>query len=482
MLRTPVENPSIPADTSRGATALFPEGNRLRRLRDALGARFQTAAFAHLLPALGPPARDPARLARVPVLPCLAGLSERQAAEHVRRGMDGQEAWALPLAAPGFDASVLSECRPRLITGHAEPVRFETFLTRVQEQGWLKARGRQRTDSPPVLAAIRTLHRVTWVGETVRHARPALATVAPDGLQRQSTPDGFDRSRHRLADSRLPSTPEERQPLAVTMGRDGFPLRTAVRAPTAPLGLRERPAVEGWRRVGRQPYDAYAPASAGRWRPTADVPPHALLLCSPYDGDARDATKRETHWTGEKVHRTETGDAESPPRLTHVATTPATTTDGEVTPVMPPHRAAQGLLPRAPLLDTGASAADHLVTSRLTPTVELVGPVLPDTRWQARSPAGCAMACLAMEWGAQTVTCPQGHRRRRWTPPPDSPHGGQELIARQCDPAPCAVCPVRARCPQAKTGPRTMTLRPQQHHEALQAARQCQTTAAFQAA
>jgi transposase len=449
------------------------------RIRDALGPLFQTADFAPLFPALGQPALDPARLALVTVLQFLEGLSDRQAAENVRRCIDWKYALALPLEDPGFDASVLSEFRTRLITGHAEHVLFDTLLMRLQERGWLKARGRQRTDSTHVLAAIRTLNRLPCVGETVRQALHDVATVAPAWLQRQITPDWFDRYSHRLEDYRLPSTKEERHQLAVTIGRDGFHLLTAVQAPTAPLGLWERPAVEVLRRVWIQQYDA--PTSEVRWRTADDLPPHALLICSPYDVDARYATKRATHWTGYNVHLTETCDEESPHLITNVETTPATTTDVEVTPVIHTHLAAQGLLPREHLLDTGYIDADHLVTSRLTHTVELVGPVLPDTSWQARSPEGFDVSYFAIDWAAQTITCPQGHRSRRWTPTQDSQPGGQELIAIQFDPAHCAVCPVRTRCTQAKTGPRTMKLRPQPPHEALQAARQCQTTPAFQA-
>ena len=153
-----------------------------------------------------------------------------------------------------------------------------------------------------------------------------------------------------------------------------------------------------------------------------------------------------------------------------------------MTPVIHPHLAAHGVLPREHLLDTGYIDAAHLVDSRLTHVVDLVGPVLPDTSWQARSPEGFDVAWFAIDWAAQTVTCPQGHHSRRWTPTRDNQHEGQELIAIQFDPAHCPVCPVRTRCTQATTGPRTMKLRPQPQHEALQAARQCQTTLAFQAA
>ena len=219
MWRPLMEYPVIPADTARVATAIFPEGNRLMRIRDTLGPLFQTADFAPLFPALGRPALDPARLALVTVLQFLEGLSDRQAADNVRRGIDWKYALALPLEDPGFDASVLSEFRTRLITGHAESVLFDTLLTRLQARGLLKARGRQRTDSTPVLAAIRTFKRLTGVGETLRYALNDLATVAPDWLQRQITPDWFDRYGHRLEDYRLPSTQEDRQLLAVTMGK-----------------------------------------------------------------------------------------------------------------------------------------------------------------------------------------------------------------------------------------------------------------------
>jgi transposase len=43
-----------------------------------------------------------------------------------------------------------------------------------RERGWIKARGKQRTDSTHVLAAIRALRRLEYVGETMRHAWSAV--------------------------------------------------------------------------------------------------------------------------------------------------------------------------------------------------------------------------------------------------------------------------------------------------------------------
>ena len=216
-----------------------------------------------------------------------------------------------------------------------------------------------------------------------------------------------------------------------------------------------------------------------RWRTAEDLPPHALLICSPYDTEARYATKRETHWTGYKVHLTETCDEEGPHLITNVETTSATTNDVELTGIIHSHLAAHALLPHEHLVDTGYMDADHLVTSRDTHGIDLVGPVLTDNSWQARSPEGHEIACFAIDWTAHTVTCPRGKVNRRWTPGQDYQGSGQEVIAIQFDPADCAVCPVRARCTQAATGPRTLKLRPQAQHEALQAARCRQQTTGF---
>ena len=49
----------------------------------------------------------------------------------------------------------------------------------------------------------------------------------------------------------------------------------------------------------------------------------------------------------------------------------------------------------------------------------------------------------------------------------------------QFDPDDCRGCPLRPRCTQAKTGPRTLRLRPREQHEALQTARRRQLTEAF---
>ena len=173
----------LPDGTARVARAAFPKGNAYLRLADALGPIFHNPDFADLYSTVGQPAEDPAQLALVTLFQFAEGLTDRQAADAVRARIDWKYALALPLDDDGFDASVLVEFRARLLVGSAEQRLFEMVLTCLKEQGFVKARGKQRTDSTHVLAAIHVLNRLECVGETLRHTLNVLATAAPAWLQ-----------------------------------------------------------------------------------------------------------------------------------------------------------------------------------------------------------------------------------------------------------------------------------------------------------
>src|SRR5262249_46655752 len=160
----------------------------------------------------------------------------------------------LELTDPGFDSSVLCEFRTRLLAGEAEQQLLDAVLQRCRERGWLKARGRQRTDSTHVLARIRAVNRLECVRETLRHALNSLATAAPVWLRANSQATWADRYDRRLDDSRLPAVPDERRAYAQQIGADGHALLTAVYAPEAPAWLREVSAVETLRRVWVQQF------------------------------------------------------------------------------------------------------------------------------------------------------------------------------------------------------------------------------------
>src|SRR5215470_11052942 len=208
----------IPDETARVAQAAFPKGNVYMQMQAELGMIYTNTQFASLFSSTGQSAEDPARLALILVMQELEGLSDRQAADAVRSRIDWKFALALDLTDPGFDASVLSEFRLRLVKSELETQLLDTLLTLLQERGLLQPRGKQRTDSTQILAAIRTINRLELVIETVRHALNRLAVVAPDWLWPRILPHWPERYELRAENARLPKEDTKRQALAAQVG------------------------------------------------------------------------------------------------------------------------------------------------------------------------------------------------------------------------------------------------------------------------
>ncbi len=194
---------TIPEETVRVAWAACPKGTLAMRLRDSLGELYQDEQFAALYPVEGQPAYAPWRLAIVTVLQYAAGLTDRQAADAVRERIDWKYALALELTDPGFDFSLLSEFRLRLVEGGAETLLLDRLLEVCKQRGWLKAGGKQRTDSTHVLARVRSLSNLECVGETLRATLDDLASLAPEWLVRHISPEWLERYGHRVENYRL---------------------------------------------------------------------------------------------------------------------------------------------------------------------------------------------------------------------------------------------------------------------------------------
>lgn len=465
----------IPEETIRIAHAAFPKGNALMRLRDHLGPIYTDAQFTALFPHDGQPALSPGKLALVSVLQFAEGLSGRQAADAVRNRIDWKYVLALELDDPGFDSSVLCEFRSRLLAGGAERQLFETLLGLLREQGLLKARGKQRTDSTHVLAAVVMLNRLECVGETLRHALNVVATVAPDCLGTRVPPSWYERYGQRFEEYRLPPKKEDRYALAEEIGADGLQLLQWIDGEQEWAWLREIPVVQILRRVWIQQFYACNGGSAVHWRVAEDLPPAPLLISSPYDPDARWSKKRETSWTGYKVHLSETRDDDLPHVITNVETTNATTADHSMTSLIQTHLAERDLLPSEHIVDMGYVTSEQLATSR-EQEIDLLGPMREDNSWQTRAGAGFGVACFAIDWERQQATCPLGKTSAIWCPTTDN--RGIRVINIRFAHADCAACPQRAQCVSSSRS-RALTIRERPAYEAAVAARQRQSTEAF---
>ena len=470
----------IPDETQRVAQAAFPKGNVYMRMRDELGEVYTDGLFAELFPRRGQPAESPGRVAWVTVLQFAEGLSDRQAAEVVRGRIDWKYVLGLELTDPGFDYSVLSEFRERLLTGEKEAALLDELLARLKQRGLLKARGQQRTDSTHILAAVRQLNRVEIVGETLRRALNELAEVTPDWVKAITAPEWFTRYGRRFEQMRLPKDRAEREKLLETIGADGWRLLEAVRTAPQTEQLRQLAGVEFLRCMWLQQYCIEVDDAGGchvHVRADDNQPPGAQRLHTPYDEEARYSAKRDWEWVGYKTHLTEISEPDEVHLITQVTTTLATQTDMEALGTVHAALAQQDLLPDEHLLDAGYVDAEALVSARQAFGVAICSPVRTKVSWQAKAADGFALAQFTIDWDQQQVTCPGGHTSNQWCERSSATR--KPAIQVRFSPTVCRACPSQTQCTQARTGARTITFLPQAEHLALQHARQEQATPEF---
>ena len=459
----------VPVDTARVAHAAFPKGSALLTLRDELGTVFSDDDFAAFYPTLGQPAYPPWRLALVTVLQFREDLSDRAAADAVRSRIDWKYLLGLPLDDAGFDFSVLSEFRARLLEHAAERVLLDRVIVACQDRGLLKGRGRQRTDSTHVAADIRELNRLELAAETVRAALNALAAEAPDWVRILAEPEWYDRYGRRVEDSRLPRSKAKRAAYAVIVGTDGYALLDAVERKDAPPSLASLPAVDALRRVWSRHYERDTDGGVRARELRGRGPEKGDSVESPYDVEARYRTKRATTWTGYMVHLTETCDDDRPRLVVHADTTPGDVHEAMRTNAILGALDERGLSAAEHLADAAYVSADLLVSAEDRYGVRLVGPPRKDVSWQARTEDGYTTDRFNPDWDRAVATCPEGEESRSWRPYTDRDRG--EYIVAQFAPGACRSCAARDLCVRSKSGGRTLRLHPERERTALEAMR-----------
>jgi transposase len=469
---------SVPEETARVAQAAFPAGNPYLTFREALGPLFQNEDFTALFPPCGHSGLPPWRLALVTILQFRENLADRQAAEAVRARIDWKYLLGLELTDAGFDFSVLSEFRDRLLAGSKEDLLLDKLLERCRTLGLLKARGPQRMDSTHVLAAIRVLSRLELVAATLRAALNELATVVPAWLQGLVPPEWYERYGKRIEDARLPREKAAREAYARTVGEDGFRVLDAIESLGAPEEARELPSIATLRRTWQRHYERTEHTGTTtrkrqmprvRLKAIRDLPRAAKGIESPYDTDARYRHKRDTQWTGYMVHLSETCEPTAPHLMTHVHTTAATVHEAQCTAPIQQALVEKTLPPSEHLVDAAYIAADLLVQSRDEHSITLRGPTRPSPGWQAQVDGAYTIDQFEVDWAQQRVRCPQGKWSASWWE-----HGARE----SCRPIivefareDCQACPARSLCTRAQQQGRRVRLPPQAQYEALEAAR-----------
>ncbi|MFC9080619.1 transposase [Streptomyces sp. NPDC057062] len=449
-------------------------------VRDRLGELFPDGEFAQAFGMTGAAGWSPGRLALVTVFQMAENLTDRQAAEAVRDRLSWAYALGLDLAGTGFDFTVLSQFRTRVVEHGLEEKVLDLSLARLVEQGLLKAGGKQRTDSTHVVSVVRDLNCVELAGESVR---AAVEVAAPHWVAAVLDVPGWARRHNTRIDTwRMPASATKREQLALTYGRDGFALLEAVYDPCSEHWLRKLPAVQTLRTVLLQNYTRTADRNGrlvtARREKTEDggagLPPGHLRIASPYDTDTRWSAKRETFWNGFKLHVSESctdapeKERTAPNLITNVATTASTVPGTKVLDGIHQQLQRRGLLPGEHYLDSGYPSDDLIVKSRQTYGIALISPVLLDQSGQARENVGLQADAFTIDWKYQQVTCPQGQASSSWSP--CTQHGYPMIVFAFTKPT-CGPCPARESCTTSRRDFCQLTLNPRPLTEALRTAR-----------
>lgn len=464
----PAPFPTLPDDTARVARRAFRRGNLYLTFGDQVGVLWTDEDWSALYAIQGPAALSPTQLVLVLIFQAVENLSDRQAAEAVRARIDWKYALHLPLEHEGFDFSVLSEFRDRLIAHQQGQVILDRLLERLRALGLLKE-GRQRTDSTYVLQAPRMLNRLELVIETMRGVLEDLAEAYPQWIAGIVPPSWLLRYARGWQALRLPREKKAREQLAEEVGQDGRYLLGQMDAADAPEGTRERPWVQRLAAIWAQQYDE----ETGHWRSGGNLPAGKDLLQTPYDPESRYGEHGGEGWQGYTLHLTETTDPQAPRLITQVTVTEAAGADvSQLTPIQE-SLVERGFAPQEHLTDQGYMAAHTIKESRAR-GIDLIGRVLDNTAWQAKAEQGITPGQFIIDWQNQQARCPQGQQAQTWSPSHDD--YGRPIVHIRFPAAACASCASRERCTRSQRG-RSLKLSPD--FPLLQEARARQKTLPF---
>jgi transposase len=159
-----------------------------------------------------------------------------------------------------------------------------------------------------------------------------------------------------------------------------------------------------------------------------------------------------------------------------VETTTSSVHDVKMTEKIQADLIERNLKPESQIVDQGYVEIELLMNS-LKKGIDLVGSVASGKNWQSKEEGAFDHDQFEVDWERELATCPEGkisksfyyRKTRRGTP-------NFTISFRKMD---CLPCKFRSKCTRAKNTGRTLTLYPQEIHEAQLTARDRQKTEAF---
>ena len=460
----PVDRSEIPEETADLGRKLMDENSPYRLIGDRLPDLVEDEDFAFIYSPTGGPAIPPALLALVLTFQMSEKLPDRLAAEMVRLRIDWKYALHLPLDWPGFHFTNLSHFRQRLLEHEAEYLVFDQLLRKLVALGFIRRRGKQRTDSMSVLGLVAKLSRLELVLETLRVALKAIQDQDEAWLEQMAPEVFLQRYLTKKHDYDLKD--QEVTDILRQAGADGLWLLEQLG--DAPEELQNLPEVQVLRQVWKQQFEW---DEAGSYTgPREKLEAHGLIQ-SPHEPEVRYRQKRDKAWQGYAAQVTETAeDAGDPNFITDVGLTDAQVSDNNALPEIQERLAERGLTPEEQYVDQAYVSGTRLAESDEQGT-RLMGPIADET-----GPQEFKLSDFTVDLEQQRATCPAGNQAAKWTVSHRSDgtlnhtaHFGQQ----------CADCPLRSRCTEAKAG-RTITIH-EHHDQVVQRRTEMKTDAFWQA-
>lgn len=393
----------MPEETERIGRKLLKEQDAYRLIGDQLFEQLREADYADLYSAEGKPGISPVILAWVSVFQFMEKLADRQAVNALRMRLDWKYALHLPLEDEGFDFSVLSEFRDRLIKGQAEGRVFEKLVEQIRKLGLLKEHGKQRTDSIAMLTKVRRLCRVETVVETLRLAIVAIVDTDREWSEEIIPPSWEEKYGERFVRQRY--SEKEWKEYEEKIGEEGQWLLKRLETGGAPAELQTLPEVQVLQTVWAQQFRAEAGKMA--YTDLKKYDGHTQIQ-SPHDPEARYSRKRHFEWVGDKVQVTETDDEGYPHIITDIVGTSSNRTDYEELPAIQERLENRECLPAAHYVDAGYMSGPNLERSQKK-HIDLLGPLPTVVTPQDLLPEGITQSYFQIDAKNKTVTCPKGH-------------------------------------------------------------------------
>lgn len=401
---------SIPEETRLIGEELLLEDSVYRLIGEKGDEIITDADFEDIYSGEGRPGVNPVVLAFVMVFQYLEKLPDRKAAEMAVWRMDWKYALRQALTWSGFHYSDLSNFRKRLLNNGQDMLIFEKVVAYLLKEGYIKSRGKQRTDATHILGQVMKLSRLELVEETIRLAVSALISADMPWTLRH-LPSTFTERHNARRDTYKLSKTEIKEAIQEA-GEDGDWLVERVEQ-HASASLKELPEMQMLKRVLEEQFSWSDDENRPKARSNEEM--KGDILQTPHDPDVRYGSKGGQGWQGYKLQVSETIAEEAKPQtarfITDIKVTPANESDQAALEPLQERLIERGMVPAKQYVDQNYMSGEHIHTSRKK-GIDLRGYVHDGG---SQKEEGFRLTDFLVHIDKQLALCPAGKKSVRWT-------------------------------------------------------------------